>query len=119
MSEIESGAIVVKQTGSMACDAGVAFEIDRQKKTVLLKMATARNKSFVSLNALRIFVMQVLPGHGVVAFNSDHPKSLTDWTVFVDVGNQRFEASVVQQGEVNGNAVVVELYPAKNPVKRD
>ena len=119
MSDIEKGSVVVKQTGSMACDAGVAFELDRPKKTVSLKMATARDRPFVSLNALGLFVTKVLPDHRVIAFNTDHPKSLTDWTIFVDVGEQRFEAQIVKQGDVNGGAVIVELYPAAGPVNGD
>lgn len=107
----EKGSITIKQTGSMAGDANVNFTIDRERKTVAVEMTTARGKPFVSCRALETFALQILPERGVVAYNSDHPKVFTDWTIFVDVGEQRFEVSIVKQGEINGSAVVVELYP--------
>lgn len=110
---VESGEMVIKQTGSMAGDGNVDFTIDRERKAVAVEMTTALGKPFLSSRALETLVLQILPERGMVAFNSDSPKMLTDWTIFVNVGEQRFKAQIVKQGEVNGGAVVVELYSAE------
>jgi len=110
----EKGSITIKQVGSMAGDAHVTFSIDRERKAIAVEMTTARGKSFVSSRALEMLALQTLPEHGVVAFNSDQPKSFTDWRLFVDVAGQWFEAQIIKQNGINGGAVVVELYPAES-----
>ena len=104
-------SITFKQMDSIAGDARVNFEIDREKKEVVIAMFTARGRPFVSSRALEVFALRILPERGVTAFNTDSPKSLTDWSVIVTVRTQRFEVQIVKQNEVNGGAVVVELYP--------
>lgn len=108
----EKGSVTIKQTGSLAGDARVDYEIDRERKEVVIKMFNSRGKPFVSRTALEVFLTRILPNdHGVIAYHQDDPKHITDWSAYLDVEEHRFRVEVIKQSAINDYAIEIVLYP--------
>lgn len=120
MSNVENGSVVIKQAGGLASDARVEFEIDRERKEIVISMFTDRGTPFASRVAIEEFFLHFLPAeHNLIVFDDETlpQRKFSDWMLYLDVelkdiGIYRFRVAITRQATFNGvNSVEIALLP--------
>ncbi len=110
--------VIVKHTASSASDARIQYEIDAEKKAILLSMTDHHGAPLFSSSALEYFVARVLMhDHEIEAYDVDSATisryaRRSEWSVFVDIGDQRFLGKIIRnRATPTDGQTIIELYP--------
>lgn len=116
-SNTDAGKLLFKHMTSMAEDACFDFEIDRSRRTVVIRTFTQRMRPFIPASMLQAFMVRTLASdYGIVAWDDDEKRTRTSWTVLLIVGDLRFTVSLTKQFEASscGGGWALELYPVES-----